>query len=191
MKKLFFFVILLAAMFGMVYSPMPIIFYAQYVPLDSMQRERLGVSDVQMKGIVKEYNKIHLKENMEIISILNYFQYNFDDEYYAGAYWDGDTLKQKCLYILVTDFSMIPNEMKHKNIYFREVKFNQTQLLNFMDIAGKAYTYDELSAVSNNTKQNSITVELIEGADPDKLSNLLPEGSYDYHFVKKHTVTFV
>lgn len=145
-----------------------------------------GLSDADKKAAIKAYDNRIANERQKLNNILYNFQQSIDDKYFGGAYWEGDTRETQELYILVTDYSIVPKEIKNEKINFKEVKYSQAELFDFIGIIEKHFLKSGLSGIYANEKSNKIVIEFLEGFDVKQISGIIPDDSYEYSFVKEH-----
>ena len=96
-----------------------------------------------------------------------------EKKYYAGAYWDGEAYlldekgerlldekgkpfknPDRNLHILVTDLKVVPKEINNPKLFFDEVKYSETELLNFIDLILENFAYKGLVGVGLKTLEN-------------------------------------
>ena len=175
--------------------------YDTPIPLGAEVDLIAGLSDEEIKIATENYYKSRETEYSKLENI----RYNFmqsSEKYYGGAYWEGEAyfLDEKgnplldengaphlnynrILYILVTDLKVVP-KTNAQNLFFREVKYSETELINYIDTLNEKFLSEGLVAVGLRTLENKIEITLLEGFDINKFEGIVPKDAYYVSFVK-------
>ena len=182
--------------------------YDTPIPLGAEIDLVMGMSDEDTKMAIENYHSISETAYGQLEAIRYNFMESIDEEkYYAGAYWKGDPflldaegniledesgmpLKnyERDLYILVTDISIVPKEINHPKLFFEEVKYSETELLQFIRSMWNKFENRGLVYSVLETKVNKIYILLVEGFDVEQLFKIVPEDVCRIEFVENEDV---
>ena len=115
-----------------------------------------------------------------LVKICQNVQNQIGDDYFAGAYFTGETKDETVLHLLVTDVKKLP-EIDDDRVVITEAKYSLNQLRRYIDIVtDEIMMKRELGGVGVGIDQeyNKIIIEVLEGFDESGLKELLPDDAY-------------
>lgn len=154
------------------------------IPLGQEVDLVVGLNGTERANAVEKHNDKNPSVMVELRTISTNLENYFSEDVYGGCYFTGVIEKDPQLYFLLTDLSAA-HKLENERVHFIEVKYTYKELSRYRDIVRTHYFDKGLREIGTDTKNNKITISVLDGTDISELSQLIPVDAYEITFISE------